>query len=125
MECVVHYTHLSKYSGLRSSTDCKNCCYDEGNCDTRIGNSRIGKDSFTMNSNAKVLAIAKETIDKDRLKVHPKCCNKLILINRNKKYLDTTSKTPIGDSKLSSAPLPQEFCQTGSSILRQPSVLCK
>ena len=62
-----------------------------------------------MNSNAKVLAIAKETIDKDRLKVHPKCYNKLILINRNKKYLDTTSKTPIGDSKLSSAPLPKNF----------------
>ena len=33
-----------------------------------------------MNSNAKVLAIAKETIDKDRLKVHPKCYNKFILI---------------------------------------------
>ena len=103
MECVVRYTHLSKYSGLRSLTDDTIAAIMKAKAI-----QELVKGANHHEQQCQSLPVI---LDKDRFKVHPECYKKFTLINSNKKYLDTTSKTPIGDSTRSSACLSQEFRQ--------------
>ena len=109
MEYVVHCTHLSKFSGLRSLTD--------DTIAAMMNAKAIRELEKRANHHEQQCQSFPEILDKDRLKVHTACYKKFTLINSDKKYLDTTSKTPIANSTRSSARLPQEFCQKGSSIL--------
>ena len=114
MECVVQYTHLSKYSGLRSLTD--------DTIAAMMKAKAIRELVKGANHHEHPCQILPEILDKDRLKVHPECY-KFTLINSTKKYLDITSKTPIGECTRSSVRLSQELRQKGSSILHQRSAL--
>ena len=117
IECVVHCTHLSKFSGLRSLTD--------DTIAAMMKAKAIRELVKGANHHEQQCQSFPEILDKDRLRVHTACYKKFTLINSDKKYLDTTSKTPIADSRRSSARLPQESRQKGSSILHQLSVLCE
>ena len=109
MECVLHYNHLSKYSGLRSLKD-----------DT-IAAIRKAKSIRELvkgaNHHEQQCQGLPETLDKGRHKVHPECYKKFTLINSNKTYANIASETPThdrADAIRSSLRVSQEFQQRGN-----------
>ena len=116
MECAVHYTRLSKYSGLRSLTD---------NTIAAVMKAKaMGELVRGASHHEQQYHSLPEILDEDRLKVHPECYKKFTLINTNK-HIWIPQKTPINDSTRSSACLFKEFRQTRSSISHQLIVLCQ